>query len=115
MNDSVLDGCIIFIFMQVATPMVPVGTQDFLSPEVLEAMNGGPHSTYGVECDWWSLGVIAYDMIYSKLPFSDGTSTRTIHNILNYQVLTVLKLSNTLKYTDKPPHLFIHLWLGFVS
>ncbi|XP_054641284.1 citron rho-interacting kinase-like isoform X6 [Dunckerocampus dactyliophorus] len=69
----------------VTAPTVPVGTQDFLSPEVLAAMNGSPHSTYGVECDWWSLGIIAYEMIYSSLPFSKGTSTRTVHNILNYQ------------------------------
>ncbi|XP_069373288.1 citron Rho-interacting kinase isoform X4 [Paralichthys olivaceus] len=70
----------------VAAPMVPVGTQDFLSPEVLIAMNGGSsHSTYGVECDWWSLGIIAYEMIYGRPPFSDGTSTKTIHNILNFQ------------------------------
>ncbi|XP_017278328.1 citron rho-interacting kinase isoform X5 [Kryptolebias marmoratus] len=69
----------------VAVASVPVGTQDFLSPEVLTAINGGPHSSYGIECDWWSLGVIAYEMIYSKSPFSDGTSTKTIHNILNFQ------------------------------
>ncbi|XP_015257901.1 PREDICTED: citron Rho-interacting kinase-like isoform X2 [Cyprinodon variegatus] len=64
---------------------VPVGTQDFLSPEVLAAISGGPNSTYGLECDWWSLGVIAYEMIYAKSPFSDGTSTKTIHNILNFR------------------------------
>uniref|UniRef100_A0A669C637 non-specific serine/threonine protein kinase n=1 Tax=Oreochromis niloticus TaxID=8128 RepID=A0A669C637_ORENI len=29
--------------------VMPVGTQDFLSPEVLTAMNGGSNSTYGVE------------------------------------------------------------------
>ncbi|XP_061900140.1 citron rho-interacting kinase isoform X4 [Entelurus aequoreus] len=69
----------------VADPTVPVGTQDFPSPEVLAAINGGPHSTYGVECDWWSLGIIAYEMIYSRTPFSKGTSTLTVHNILNYQ------------------------------
>lgn len=71
---------------KVATPTVPVGTQDFLSPEVLAAMNGGPHCTYGVECDWWSLGVIAYEMIYARSPFSEGTSAKTINNILNFQV-----------------------------
>ncbi|XP_030275569.1 citron Rho-interacting kinase isoform X3 [Sparus aurata] len=69
----------------VAAPTVPVGTQDFLSPEVLAAMNGGAHNTYGVECDWWSLGVIAYEMIYARSPFSGGTSTKTIHNIQNFQ------------------------------
>ncbi|XP_026204273.1 citron Rho-interacting kinase isoform X2 [Anabas testudineus] len=69
----------------VAAPTVPVGTQDFLSPEVLTAMNGGSNCTYGVECDWWSLGVIAYEMVYARSPFSEGTSTKTIHNILNFQ------------------------------
>ncbi|XP_016892257.1 citron Rho-interacting kinase isoform X4 [Cynoglossus semilaevis] len=69
----------------VSVAAVPVGTQDFLSPEVLTAVNGGSHSTYGIECDWWSLGVIAYEMIYGRSPFSDGTSTKTIHNILNFQ------------------------------
>uniref|UniRef100_A0A3B3U5R3 non-specific serine/threonine protein kinase n=1 Tax=Poecilia latipinna TaxID=48699 RepID=A0A3B3U5R3_9TELE len=69
----------------VTTATVPVGTQDFLSPEVLTVINGGSQSTYGVECDWWSLGVIAYEMIYAKSPFSDATSTKTINNILNFQ------------------------------
>lgn len=69
-----------------AATTVPVGTQDFLSPEVLAAMNGGSHCTYGVECDWWSLGVIGYEMIYGRSPFSDDTSARTINNILNFQV-----------------------------
>uniref|UniRef100_A0A8D3CZK7 Citron Rho-interacting kinase n=1 Tax=Scophthalmus maximus TaxID=52904 RepID=A0A8D3CZK7_SCOMX len=69
----------------VATPTVPVGTQDFLSPEVLTSMNGGSQGTYGVECDWWSLGIIAYEMIYARSPFCDGTSAKTIHNILNFQ------------------------------
>uniref|UniRef100_H3CFL9 non-specific serine/threonine protein kinase n=1 Tax=Tetraodon nigroviridis TaxID=99883 RepID=H3CFL9_TETNG len=69
----------------VAVPTLPVGTQDFLSPEILTALNGGPNCTYGIECDWWSLGVIAYEMVYARSPFSEGTSAKTINNILNYQ------------------------------
>lgn len=80
---------VLYKCFQVATATVPVGTQDFLSPEVLTVINGGSQSTYGVECDWWSLGVIAYEMIYAKSPFSDATSTKTINNILNFQVCLV--------------------------
>uniref|UniRef100_A0AAR2L122 Citron Rho-interacting kinase n=1 Tax=Pygocentrus nattereri TaxID=42514 RepID=A0AAR2L122_PYGNA len=64
---------------------LPVGTQDFLAPEVLSALSGGPQCSYGAECDWWSLGVIAYEMIYMKSPFTDGTSAKTINNIMNFQ------------------------------
>jgi len=72
--------------MQVWVPAVPVGTQDFLSPEVLAAMNGGARGAYGPECDWWSLGVVAYQMIYARAPFTGATATETAHNILNFQV-----------------------------
>lgn len=81
-----------------AAPTVPVGTQDFLSPEVLSAMNGGSHCTYGVECDWWSLGVIAYEMIYARSPFSEGTSTKTVHNILNFQVHSLILTGTNIGY-----------------
>ncbi|KAK3509025.1 hypothetical protein QTP70_018530 [Hemibagrus guttatus] len=69
----------------VRSSKLPLGTQDFLAPEVLSALNGGSHSNYGPECDWWSLGVIAYEMIYMKSPFTDGTSAKTINNIMNFQ------------------------------
>ncbi|XP_068598486.1 citron rho-interacting kinase [Brachionichthys hirsutus] len=78
----------------VAALSVPVGTQDFLSPEVLASMTGRPHSSYGLECDWWSLGVIAYEMIYAKSPFSEGTVTKTTHNILNFR--------HFLKFPEEP-------------
>ncbi|KAG7249669.1 hypothetical protein CRUP_010352, partial [Coryphaenoides rupestris] len=71
---------------KVVAPTMAVGTQDFLAPEVLMAMNsGGQRGLYGVECDWWALGLIAYEMIYGKSPFTDGTATKTVHNILNFQ------------------------------
>lgn len=53
-------------------------------------MNGGPNCTYGIECDWWALGAIAYEMVYARLPFSEGSSAKTINNILNYQVHEII-------------------------
>ncbi|XP_056122652.1 citron rho-interacting kinase isoform X5 [Rhinichthys klamathensis goyatoka] len=58
---------------------LPVGSRDFMAPEMLSGLGSGPES------DWWSLGVIAYEMIYMKSPFADGTSTKTINNIINFQ------------------------------
>ncbi|KAL2100158.1 hypothetical protein ACEWY4_004552 [Coilia grayii] len=68
----------------VGSAKLPPSTQDFLSPEVLSTLSGG-QASYGPECDWWALGVIAYEMIYMKSPFTDGTATKTIHNIMNHQ------------------------------
>ncbi|XP_072353934.1 citron Rho-interacting kinase-like isoform X2 [Scyliorhinus torazame] len=73
---------------------LPVSTPDFMAPEVLTVMNGDGCSSYGVECDWWSLGVIAYEMIYGKSPFVEGTSAKTISNIRNFQ--------RTLKFPEEP-------------
>ncbi|XP_073696263.1 citron Rho-interacting kinase-like [Garra rufa] len=69
----------------VMSSKLPVGSQDHLAPEILSTLNGGPTCSYGPESDWWSLGVIAYEMIYMKSPFADGTSTKTINNIMNFQ------------------------------
>ncbi|KAM7034532.1 citron Rho-interacting kinase isoform 4-T4 [Acridotheres tristis] len=64
---------------------LPVGTPDYMAPEMLAGLGGDGKASYGPECDWWSLGVIAYEMIYGRCPFTEGTSAKTFNNIMNFQ------------------------------
>ncbi|KAJ7309513.1 hypothetical protein JRQ81_007559 [Phrynocephalus forsythii] len=78
---------------------MPVGTPDYMAPEVLMVLNGDGKSSYGSECDWWSLGVVAYEMIYRKSPFTEGTSSKTFNNIMNFQ--RFLKFPEDVKVSDE--------------
>ncbi|XP_069475825.1 citron Rho-interacting kinase isoform X13 [Ambystoma mexicanum] len=70
---------------KVVTSCLPVGTPDYIAPEVLTVVNGDGKAAYGPQCDWWSLGIIAYEMIYGRTPFTEGTATKTFNNIMNFQ------------------------------
>uniref|UniRef100_A0A7S3QSN2 non-specific serine/threonine protein kinase n=1 Tax=Dunaliella tertiolecta TaxID=3047 RepID=A0A7S3QSN2_DUNTE len=57
-----------------------VGTPDYISPEVL--LKKG----YGLECDWWSLGAIMFEMIIGYPPFYSDDPLTTCRKIVNWRM-----------------------------
>ncbi|KMZ65241.1 Protein kinase [Zostera marina] len=56
-----------------------VGTPDYIAPEVL--LKKG----YGMECDWWSLGAIMYEMLVGYPPFYSDEPMSTCRKIVNWR------------------------------
>jgi serine/threonine protein kinase len=52
-----------------------VGTPDYIAPEVL--LKKG----YGMECDWWSLGAIMYEMLVGYPPFYSDDPMSTCRKV----------------------------------
>lgn len=53
------------------------GTELYLSPEMVSK------SDYGFEIDWWSLGIITYEVLFGSHPFYCENMTKYYNNIIN--------------------------------
>ena len=56
-----------------------VGTPDYIAPEVFTQKG------YGQEIDWWSLGVIMFEMMIGYPPFFSNSSAETCKKILDWK------------------------------
>ncbi|KAM0944763.1 putative protein kinase AGC-NDR family [Dioscorea sansibarensis] len=56
-----------------------VGTPDYIAPEVLVKKG------YGMECDWWSLGAIMYEMLVGYPPFYSDDPVTTCRKIVHWR------------------------------
>ena len=46
------------------------GTRPYLAPEILDAASSLETQKYTVKVDCWALGVILYELLFGKKPFS---------------------------------------------
>lgn len=53
------------------------GTIDYLAPEVVK------EAQYGMEVDWWGIGIITYELIFGNPPFHADNDNATMNKILN--------------------------------
>lgn len=57
------------------------GTWEYMAPEVLCGKG------YNYSVDWWSLGVLMYEMLVGVCPFEGGNKSQTMHNVMKKQII----------------------------
>nr|AHZ63927.1 phototropin [Percursaria percursa] len=63
-----------------------VGTEEYLSPEVIQG------NSHGAAVDWWSLGILIFELVYGTTPFKGQRRSETFSNIVK----------NPVKFPEEP-------------
>lgn len=58
-----------------------VGTEEYIAPEVIR---GNGHTA---AVDWWTLGILVYEMLFGFTPFKGDNTNQTFSNILKNEVI----------------------------
>ena len=72
-----------------------VGTAYYVAPEVL--LKKG----YGVEIDWWSLGIIFYEMLCGFAPFSSQITQEVCYKVINHDKFLIFPPGNKISKDAK--------------
>jgi len=78
-----------------------VGTPNYIAPEVL-LRNG-----YTQLCDWWSVGVILYEMLVGQPPFLANTAEETQYKVINWR--HTLQIPRVANLSDEASDLILRL------
>lgn len=57
-----------------------VGTEEYIAPEVIK---GQGHSS---AVDWWTVGILLFEMVYGRSPFKGNNRRETFRNVLENDV-----------------------------
>ena len=85
-----------------------MGTPEYIAPEVLTSLDSPSSSAqYGVCCDWWSLGIIGYELLVGVTPFEGDTTAQTYANIMAFR--KGLQFPEEVELSPEVKDLFTHL------
>jgi len=71
------------------------GTVEYMAPEILQRRG------HGQSVDWWSMGILLYDMLIGSSPFTGGNRSQVIHKVINGKLKIPRFLSDSGKHLLK--------------
>lgn len=91
------------------------GTVEYMAPEIVQGGEGG----HDMAVDWWSLGVLLFELLTCESPFAPSGEDNSQKDISRYLPLpcqpNLLPKLPPLPTSPPPPHLLLHLTSSLTS